>query len=332
LPEFRKDPVTGRWIIVATDRAKRPGDFSRTQVVARNEGICPFCPGHESWTPPEILAFRTSGAPNEPGWTTRVIPNKFPALRVEGDFDREPDGLYDRMNGVGAHEVIIDCPEHVVSLGETNDSNIANVFWAFRERLIDLKKDVRLRYTLLFKNHGEAAGASMEHSHSQLIALPIIPKRVQEELSGAKQYFDYRERCIFCDIVRQDRRDGKRLVLQDDQVVAVAPYASRFPFEMWLLPAQHGSHLEFASADTYRSLASTLGSLLRRIDRALERPAYNFVLHNGPMHDMELPHYHWHLEIIPRLTRIAGFEWGTGFYINPTTPEEAAEFLRSTPG
>jgi UDPglucose--hexose-1-phosphate uridylyltransferase len=332
LPEFRKDPVTGRWIIVATDRAKRPGDFARTQVVAKNVGICPFCSGHESWTPPEILAFRTSGAPNEPGWTTRVIPNKFPALRVEGGFDREPDGLYDRMNGVGAHEVIIECPEHVVSLGETSDLNIANMFWAFRERLIDLKKDVRLRYTLLFKNHGEVAGASMEHSHSQLIALPIIPKRVQEELSGAKRYFDYRERCIFCDIIRQERRDGKRIVLEDDQVIAVAPYASRFPFEMWLLPTQHGSHIEFAPADTYRSFARMLGSLLRRIDRALERPAYNFVLHSGPMNEIDIPHYHWHLEIIPRLTRIAGFEWGTGFYINPTTPEEAAEFLRNTPG
>lgn len=332
MPEFRKDPVTGRWIIVATDRAKRPGDFARTEVVPQNPGFCPFCSGHESWTPPEILAFRSSGAPNEPGWTTRVIPNKFPALRVEGDFDREPDGLYDRMNGVGAHEVIIESPEHILSLGETSDLNIANMFWAFRERIIDLKKDVRLQYTLLFKNHGQAAGASMEHSHSQLIALPIIPKRVQEELSGAKQYFDYRERCIFCDIIRQERRDGKRIVLEDDHVVAVAPYASRFPFEMWILPKHHGSHIEFASAEIYQSLAHTLGSLLRRIDKALERPPYNFVLHNGDLNVTVSPHYHWHLEIIPRLTRIAGFEWGTGFYINPTTPEEAAEFLRNTPG
>ena len=223
MPEFRKDPVTGRWIIVATDRAKRPGDFTRTQVVARNAGVCPFCPGNENRTTPEVLAFRPVGGPNEPGWTTRVIPNKFPALRVEGDFDREPDGLYDRMNGLGAHEVIIDCPEHVVSLAETHDSNIANVFWAFRERVMDLKKDVRLRYALLFKNHGEPAGASLEHTHSQLIALPVIPKRVHEELEGAKQYFQYRERCIFCDIIRQERRDAKRVVLEDEQVIAVVP-------------------------------------------------------------------------------------------------------------
>ena len=197
---------------------------------------------------------------------------------------------------------------------------------------MDLKKDVRLRYALLFKNHGEPAGASLEHTHSQLIALPVIPKRVHEELEGAKQYFQYHERCIFCDIIRQERRDAKRVVLEDEQVIAVAPYASRFPFEMWLLPRQHGSHLEHAPEDMYRSLAHTLGSLLRKIDKALERPAYNFVLHNGCMDETNTPHYHWHIEVIPRLTRVAGFEWGTGFYINPTTPEEAAEFLRNTQG
>jgi galactose-1-phosphate uridylyltransferase, family 1 len=330
LPEFRREPVTGRWVIVSTDRAKRPRDFTRTQVVVQRKGICPFCPGNENRTPLEILAFRTQGGPNEPGWSTRVIPNKFPALRVEGDFDREPEGLYDRMNGIGAHEVIIDCPEHVASLGETSDANIANVFWAFRERLGDLKNDVRLKYTILFKNHGEAAGASLEHSHSQLIALPIVPKTVQEELDGSRRYFDHHERCVFCDIIRQERRDGKRVVHEDEDVIVFAPYASRFPFEMWILPRRHGSHLEFASAEIYRSLATTLGRLLRKIDRALECPAYNFVLHNGTMKETDSPSYHWHLEIIPRLTRVAGFEWGTGFYINPTTPEEAAGFLRDT--
>jgi len=330
LPEFRKEPVTGRWVIVSTDRAKRPRDFIRTQVVVQKKGICPFCPGNENRTPPEILAFRAHGGPNQPGWTTRVIPNKFPALRVEGDFDREPDGLYDRMNGIGAHEVIIDCPEHIASLGETTDTNTANVFWAFRERLADLKNDVRLKYTLLFKNHGEPAGASIEHSHSQLIALPIIPMAVQEELDGSRRYFDLHDRCVFCDIIRQERRDGKRVVHEDEDVIVLAPYASRFPFELWILPRRHASHLEFAPAEIYRGLASTLGRLLRKIDRALECPAYNFVLHNGTMKETDSPSYHWHLEIIPRLTRVAGFEWGSGFYINPTTPEEAASFLRDT--
>jgi UDPglucose--hexose-1-phosphate uridylyltransferase len=328
LPEFRRDPITGQWIIVSTDRAKRPTDFVRSQVVARGLGVCPFCPGNEDRTMPEVLAFRSSGSPNQPGWTTRVIPNRFPALRIEGDFDREPDGLYDRMNGIGAHEVIVDCPEHIASLAGTNVTNVANVFWAFRERLRDLKKDPRLAYTLLFKNHGEAAGASLEHSHSQLISLPVIPKRVREELDGAKRYFDYHERCIFCDIVRQELREMKRVVYEEEHVIAIAPYASRFPFEMWILPRQHASHIEESHAEAIWEFAQTLRLLLEKIDRALERPAYNFVLHTGAMKDPALPHYHWHLEVIPQLARVAGFEWGTGFYVNPTTPEEAAHFLR----
>lgn len=276
----------------------------------------------------EVLSFRSGGTPNNPGWTTRVVPNRFPVLRVEGDFDREPDGLYDRMNGVGAHEVIIDCPEHVASLAETSDTNVANVFWAFRERIEDLKKDPRLAYTLLFKNHGEAAGASIEHSHSQLISLPIVPKRVKEELDGAKRYFDYHERCVFCDIIRQERREGKRVISDDEHLIVLAPYASRFPFELCILPRKHGGYLEMATPDIIWSLAQILRTLLAKLDRALEHPAYNFVLHNGTMHNSDLPHYHWHIEIIPRLVRIAGFEWGTSFYVNPTTPEEAAQFLR----
>jgi UDPglucose--hexose-1-phosphate uridylyltransferase len=330
LPEFRRDPVTGQWIIVSTERAKRPSDFVRTPVVAQKH-VCPFCPGNEDLTVGEVLAFRSSGSPNKPGWTTRVVPNRFPVLRVEGDFDREAEGLYDRMNGVGAHEVIIDCPEHVTSLPETSELNVANVFWAFRERVEDLKKDPRLAYTLLFKNHGEAAGASLEHSHSQLIALPVIPKRVHEELDGSRRYFDYHERCVFCDMIRQERRDGARIVSEDDHLVVLAPYVSRFPFEMCILPCKHGSHLESATPETVWSLAQTLRSLLDKIDRALERPAYNFVLHTGTMKDANLAHYHWHVEVIPRLVRIAGFEWGTSFYINPTTPEEAARFLRDFP-
>lgn len=315
-------------MIVSTDRAKRPTDFIRSQVIAHSQGVCPFCPGNEDRTMPELLAFRSSGAPNQPGWTTRVVPNRFPALRVEGDFDREPEGLYDRMNGIGAHEVIIDCPEHITSLAAASDTSVANVFWAFRERLHDLKKDQRLAYTLLFKNHGEAAGASLEHSHSQLIALPVVPKRVREELDGAERYFNYHERCIFCDIIRQERREMKRVVYEEEHVIVIAPYASRFPFEMWILPRKHASHIEEAHAEVVWEFAQTLKLLLEKIDRALERPAYNFVLHNGTMRDSGLPHYHWHLEVIPQLARIAGFEWGTGFYVNPTPPEEAAQFLR----
>jgi UDPglucose--hexose-1-phosphate uridylyltransferase len=328
LPEFRKDPVTGRWVIIATDRSRRPADFSRQQVIPKGDRFCPFCPGNEQKTPPEVLAYRQSGGLNEPGWTLRVVPNKFPALRVEGDFDRQGEGLYDKMNGIGAHEVIIEAPEHNVTLGEMSEKRAEDIFWAIRDRFLDLKKDLRMRYILAFKNHGEAAGATLEHSHSQLIALPVMPRRVQEELEGAKRYYDLKERCIFCDILRQEINTGSRVVLETEHFLAVCPYAARFPFEIWVLPRRHFSNFEDSDVPTFHNLGWVMPVLVREIDKVLERPAYNVMIHTAPLQEHGLPYYHWHMELIPKLTKVAGFEWGTGFYINPTPPEESAKFLR----
>jgi len=328
LPEFRKDPVTGRWVIIATDRSRRPADFSRQQVIPKGDRFCPFCPGNEQKTPPEVLAYRQSGGLNEPGWTLRVVPNKFPALRVEGDFDRQGEGLYDKMNGIGAHEVIIEAPEHNVTLGEMSEKRAEDIFWAIRDRFLDIKKDLRMRYILAFKNHGEAAGATLEHSHSQLIALPVMPRRVQEELEGAKRYYDLKERCIFCDILRQEINTGSRVVLETEHFLAVCPYAARFPFEIWVLPRRHFSNFEDSDVPTFHNLGWVMPVLVREIDKVLERPAYNVMIHTAPLQEHGLPYYHWHMELIPKLTKVAGFEWGTGFYINPTPPEESAKFLR----
>ena len=328
MPELRKDPITGRWVIIATDRARRPTDFVREQVVPRGVRACPFCPGSEQRTPPEVLAFRDGSAPNESGWTLRVIPNKFPALRVEGTIERQGEGLYDKMTGIGAHEVIIETPNHMLTLADLPEKRIEDVFWAFRDRVLDLKKDRRLHYILLFKNHGEAAGSSLEHTHSQLIALPVVPKRVQEEMTGARRYYDFKERCIYCDIVRQEIDTGTRIVLETDQYLAIAPYAPRFPFETWIVPRVHHSHFEDTEASSIQNLAWVFRALLRKIDRVLERPPYNMVIHTSPIQEGPNPYYHWHIEMIPKLTKVAGFEWGTGFYLNPTPPEEAAAFLR----
>src|SRR3972149_3393522 len=194
MPELRKAPITGRWVIISTDRGKRPSEFEFTQPPSKS-GFCPFCQGNESNPPPEILAYRKNGGgPNTPGWHVRVVPNKYPALKVEGQINREGDGVYDKMNGVGAHEVIIESPGHKDTLSTISASQFEEVLWSYRDRIIDLKKDSRLRYILIFKNHGEAAGATLEHSHSQLIALPIIPKRVIEELDGSLEYYNYKER------------------------------------------------------------------------------------------------------------------------------------------
>ena len=328
MPELRKDPITGRWVIIATDRAKRPGDFFRESVVIKGMRFCPFCPGNESKTPPEVLAYRNGSASNETGWTLRVVPNKFPALRVEGDLNREGEGLFDKMTGIGAHEVVIESPDHSKTFAEMEEKSIENAFWAFRDRMLDLKRDSRLRYILVFKNHGEGAGATLEHSHAQLIALPVIPKRVQEEMDGARRYYEFKERCVYCDIIHQEAASGVRVVAETDLFLAIAPYAPRFPFETWIVPRRHESHFENIDPDSARNLAWMTRTLLRKVDKVLERPPWNFALHTAPIQEGATPHYHWHLEIIPKLTRIAGFEWGSGFYINPTPPEEAAKFLR----
>ncbi|HTK28384.1 MAG TPA: galactose-1-phosphate uridylyltransferase [Vicinamibacterales bacterium] len=329
MPDLRRDPVSGRWVIISTDRAKRPHDFQVTHVHPIGREHCPFCPGHEAMTPPEILAYRNGSSPNAPGWDVRVVPNKYPALKVEGALDRQGDGLFDRMNGVGAHEVIIETPDHTQTLATLGEGPIERVLSAWRDRIRDLKQDRRLRYILVFKNHGAAAGATVEHTHSQLIALPLVPDFVREEIEGARRHYAEKERCLFCDIVRQEIEEGRRVVQESADIVALAPYAPRFPFETWLVPKRHGARFEEASAAEYESLARMLKAVLTRMDRALEYPPFNLVLHTAPFTDEAVDSYHWHLEILPKVARMAGFEWGTGFYINPTSPEEATEVLRA---
>ena len=328
MPELRKDPVVGRWVIISTERARRPTDFQREAVRIKNDS-CVFCEGNEDKTPPEILASRREGAAADgPGWTYRVVPNKFPALRIEGDLEPAAEGLFDRMNGVGAHEVVIETPDHRASLATMSVDAVTDVLLAFRERLLDLKKDPRFEYVLFFKNHGEAAGASLEHPHSQLIATPIIPIMVSEEITGAAAYWQMKERCVWCDVVRQERRDKQRLIMEHGGFVALAPFAPRFPFETWILPTRHRSAFEETGVEDLRGLAELLGEFLRRMDRVLQRPPFNFMLHTAPLRDGPLDHFHWHLEIIPKLSNVAGYEWGTGFFINPVPPEDAAAALR----
>jgi UDPglucose--hexose-1-phosphate uridylyltransferase len=328
MSELRRDPITGRWVIIATDRARRAADFVSDETLIQ-PGPCPFCKGNESKTPYEIAAYREMGAePNKPGWRVRVIPNKFPALRVEGDLDRRGDGIYDLMNGLGAHEVIIESPQHVASLTSLDRDNIQEILWMYRDRLNDLKRDMRLIHGVIFKNVGKSAGATMEHTNSQLIATTVIPITVQVEMDGALEFFKRRERCVFCDILRQEIADGGRVVERTHNFAAIEPYAARFPFETWILPLSHSSNYEFIQRSVVGDLADILKSTLGRIETALSNPPYNFVLHSGPFKEPSMPHYHWHIEIIPRVTRVAGFEWGTGFYINPVSPEEAAGFLK----
>lgn len=328
LPELRKDPVTSRWVIISTERGKRPSDFV-TEPRPRRPVFCPFCPGNEDKTPPEILVYGNDGAtPNTRGWRVRVIANKFPALVVEGDVNRQAEGIYHKMSGIGAHEVIIETPDHDQTLPAMPEQRVEEVLWAYRDRILVLKQDPRFEYVLIFKNHGEAAGASLEHTHSQLIATPIVPKRVREEMNGVKQYYAEKGRCVYCDMVQQELAHEERVVSANDHFVAMAPFASRFPFETWIVPRAHQAAFEHIGKEAYASLARILKGTLQRIEVLLSNPPYNFVLHNAPFREGNALEYHWRLEITPRLIRLAGFEWGTGFYINPTPPEEAAQYLR----
>ena len=340
--ELRKDPVLGRWVIISTERSMRPNEFDTTydHFAGFDPTKDPFAAGNEHLTPPEIYAMRPPGSqPNGPNWTVRVIPNKYPALRIEGDLNPRGYGLYDRMNGVGAHEVIIESPDPYALLHDLPLSQLVEVFTTFRLRLEDLSRDKRFAYVLIFKNHGSAAGASLRHSHSQIIATPIVPGRVMEELYGAQEHWKLKRRSIFVDLVDQEMLMQERIVYQNDLMLAICPFASTFPFEIHIMPKRLSSDFRRANTEDMRALAETVKVCLLKWRGALGDTPYNFLVHTAP-NDTEIfgvreefplldAFYCWHVEMFPRLTKAAGFEWGTGYYINPTPPEEAAEFLRS---
>lgn len=329
MPELRKDPVVGRWIIIASERGARPSDYQANREPIKENSVCPFCPGHEDKTPPEIYAIREmSTSPNTSGWKVRVVPNKFPALIIQNPLKRQGEGIYDRMAGVGAHEVIIETPEHSLSLDKFDEKAIADFILAYKARVIDLANDKRFRYILIFKNHGASAGASLSHPHSQLIAMPIIPKHVKEEIDGARQYYDFKERCIFCDIIKQELEDDKRVVRETHDFISFEPFAARFPFETWIVSKRHFTSFFDITDNEIWDLSVMLKDLLSRINKVLTFPDYNFFIHTAPLDAPCLEHYHFHIEFIPKLTKIAGFEVGSGFYINPTPPEDAAHYLK----
>jgi UDPglucose--hexose-1-phosphate uridylyltransferase len=338
MPELRKDPMIGRWVIIATERAKRPMDFAGPQP-PETEPDCPFCEAREAKTPPEIFALRPAdGRANSPGWTVRVVPSVNPILRIEGDLNRRAHGMYDVMNGIGAHEVIVESPQHIANAADLTQEQLKDALKVCVMRILDLERDPRFKYVLWFKNYGPAAGAGrIQHTRSQLIATPVIPKRVKEELAGSRRFFEDKERCLMCDLITQERDMKERIVLETPTIIALCPFAARFPFELMILPRRH--HCDFAAMtpDELNDLSVVMKQCLARLKSVLADPPYNSVLHTAPLRrSRRRPNYwktleddyHWHIELIPRLTRVAGFEWGSGFYINPTPPEEAARYLR----
>ena len=340
MPELRKDPIIGRWVIISTERARRPDQFSsgvEKEELAPGEK-CPFCEGNEDMTPPEIMALRKPGSrANTPGWDVRVIPYKFPLLRPEGDMNRHGHGMYDIMDAIGAHEIVIETPDHLCE-GMPSAGQLTKVFTVVIDRIANLEKDPRIKYVLIVKNYGRAAGGGhIKHQRLQLIGTPVNLKRVKGELAGAKQYYDYKDRCIFCDIIKQEQAAQVRVVMESKYFIAIMPFASRFPFETWILPKEHSCDFYKTPKDRVGDFADLVSQTFGKLKKVIGDFPYNIVLHSAPFRrDLSKRRYwgtidkdyHWHFEILPILTRVAGFEWGSGFYINPLSPEDACKSVK----
>jgi len=336
MSQIRKDIFTDRWVIVEESEELQATEFHFKKFARDTIGICPFCESNEAATPPEVFAIRKPGSsPNGPGWSVRVVPNSRPQLRIEGQLKRRAEALHDLMNGVGAHEIIAETSRHDRSLHELEIEEIANVIRAYRARILDLEGDQRVRYVLIFKNHGEGAGAhTISHSISQLVALPITPRAVKTKLMIARDYFALKERCLYCDVLQQELKGRKRLIAENEDFVAFAPFASRFPFEMAVLPKFHNSAFSRIGATQMDNLARILRDLLQKLDQSLGGPPYNLSLHDRPFLRRRGDYwntieedFHWHIEILPQMFRITGFEWASGFFYNPVPPELATRLL-----
>ncbi len=339
MSELRYDALQRRWVIIATEREHRPQDFYTHQDIKPSGGDCPFCPGNEDQTPPEITAIRPEGSKsNDSDWHVRVTQNKYPALQLgEIDWELGEERLYERTPGHGVHEVIIEGQDHNKSMDEFSPELIFDIMKMYRNRLSVHMQNLYLKYTLIFKNHGVKAGASLVHPHSQLIATPVTPRTIRIELMSTLRYFAETGNCMICDMIERERVENSRVVYDDGVIVAFNSFAARFPFELLVVPVKHSTFFEHEDDRTLRHLGICLKDILGRLRKALNDPPYNYMLHSGPNTEAKpiFPgfwstlekDFHWHIEIIPRLVRTAGFEWGSGLHINPVPPERATAFL-----
>ncbi len=334
MSELRQDPVTKEWVIIATERKKRPSDFTHapdhcdlSEEVPAFDPDCPFCPGNESQTPDAIWENATGAA-----WTLRVIPNKFPALDPSEHGQRWVQGLNRTMEGSGHHEVIIETPDHSSHPALMDEREVADILDAYHRRYNELIHLPAMEVVTIFRNHGEGAGTSLQHPHSQIVATPIIPYHLRQKILQTMHHFDDTGRCIYCDLIAQERDAGGRVVLESDTYLVIVPFAAKKPYEMQIVPKRHRASFGKTSTEERRELGAVLHDALRRLYHALDDPDYNMVVHSAPYQEDPADYYHWRIRIVPRLTKNAGFEMGSGIYINPTIPEECASVLRAAAG
>ncbi len=325
MAELRREPISRMWVVVTNDHPKGPSDYLPFKPPYRHqeaEGPCSFCPGNERMTPQETFSLRQDGGK----WSVRVIPNKFPFFHIEGEFDRRPEGMYDLMGAIGAHEIVVEAPEHDQNLATMEPKQIEKILSAYQERVIDLEKDQRFQQFLILKNY---PGIFNRHPHSHIMAMPVLPKRIDEEIWGTLDYYQRKERCIFCDIIKEEISMKKRVILETVHFLIFSPFASRFPFETWIIPKVHCPDFHRINEKEIGDLSVGIQSLFGCFFKLLSDPPYSLAFHTSPVQNrFHRPEYHWHIETRLRIGLREGFEWGTGFFVNPTPPEDAANFLR----
>ncbi|MGB8658100.1 MAG: galactose-1-phosphate uridylyltransferase [Candidatus Zixiibacteriota bacterium] len=332
MSELRLNRATKEWIILATDRARRPNQFlvkSDKEKPPPYDANCPFCPGNEKQTPPEVYALRKKGSrPNQPGWRIRVVTNKYPALDPAVKMEKIAGEFFKTASGLGKHEVIIETPQHdknFATLISKQSEEVCLVCW---RRYLALEKDRRIKLIMIFRNHGVSAGTSLKHPHIQLIALPLVPANIRHLLEEAMRYYDDHGSCVFCDMMKEELEAEKRIVLENESFVAFHPFASQSPFETWIVPKKHNACFGNVTEDEVKSMALVLRGVLKTMHDKLGDPDYNLIFRTAPIKDAQEDYYHWYIQILPRLTTPAGFELGSGVYINTSLPEETAKFMR----
>ncbi|HUI30432.1 MAG TPA: galactose-1-phosphate uridylyltransferase [Candidatus Acidoferrales bacterium] len=327
MAELRQNVLTREWVIISPERAKRPDEFARRkeneQALPDYVSTCPFCAGNEHLTLNELLR-----APDNGDWKVRVIPNKFPALTSRGERVRRVEGIYRSMTAVGFHEVIVEHRLHNRTIALMTDGEVSEVLKVYRQRYNEIRKDGRIEAVILFKNHGEGAGTSVSHPHSQLVATPIVPSQIRSRMDEAIRYFDDMGECVCCRTVKDELNAKGRIILQNKNFVAFIPYAALSPFHIWIFPLRHVSSFHEINDDEIKDLSKCLRIVLAKLYHGLNDPDFNYSIRSIPTRDLHSEYFHWYLTIVPRVSKTAGFEIGSGMYVNTSVPEESADFLR----
>jgi UDPglucose--hexose-1-phosphate uridylyltransferase len=328
MPELRQNIATKEWVIISTERAKRPEEFVQphrplTQDRPEWEEGCPFCPGNEE-RDLEVMRIPERGP-----WQLRAVRNKYPALQLHGERKRTFDGINRQITGVGYHEILVESPQHNTCPALESSTEVSLTLEAFKIRGREIAQDPRIEQIICFKNHGEHAGTSLVHPHTQLIGLPIVPYNIRSRTEEARRYFDDTGRCVLCRMLAEECKDGQRLVAENKHFAAFIPYAALSPFHIWILPRHHESSFLNATAPELIDLGELLKRVLHKLYVGLRDPDYNYVIRTAPLHDPGVEYLHWYVTVIPRVTFSAGFELGSGMYINTALPEASAAFLRA---